>query len=94
MHRDLKHGVSRKGANRSLIVRKASGKATLSDVHTVSLDGVSHDALLQHYNRFPVTEDEMTMALAGNEATVSAATAAAGGSAPQRSSGAAFTPLL
>lgn len=87
------HGC-RKGANRTLHISKPSGKAALSDVHTISLNSESHGALLQHFNMFPVTKDELSAALAGEEVSASSAASAAGASGPQKPSGAAADVAL
>lgn len=81
--------VYRKGANRHLNLWKPAGKATLSDVQTVSLNSASQTALSSHFQSYPATDEELAAAFAGDEITVASAAASVGGADAQASTGAA-----
>eukprot|EP00892_Ulva_mutabilis_P008966 jgi/Ulvmu1/6441/UM003_0071.1 len=83
----LKSKSSGKGDNRALHVRKPSGKAALSDVHTISLSAESQGALSQHFNAFPVSEAELASALSGEEVAAPSTAAAAELSGSQQPTG-------
>lgn len=60
----------------------------MSDVHTVILNSASQTALNSHFQRYPVNDEEMAAAFAGEEITAASAAASVGGAGARASTGA------